>query len=181
METPQRKYGPFDIGGHEKIPEIGHLTSFGSASLEIKRPNNDENNSKLPNDRRAKYLIGEAGKLNMTNAFYNESRRVQSNLEWKMRCQMLKEANSLGSSEAKEIYLESLESKHYNRDLVECWIEGHEDELDVKIIRAFFWEHLALEEEKEKSELIKAYLTGLDVYQDEARAQYWINFKIKEF
>ena len=104
METPQRKYGPFDIGGHEKIPEIGHLTSFGSASLEIKRPNNDENNSKLPNDRRAKYLIGEAGKLNMTNAFYNESRRVQSNLEWKMRCQMLKEANSLGSSEAKEIY-----------------------------------------------------------------------------
>ena len=101
-----------------------------------------KNSQKILN---AAELIEEAKKYNGTDAFWSEERREKSNLEWKRKCQLLKEAIALGSAEAKEIYSKSIESKYYSKDLADCWIIGHENEIDVRVVTAFFWEQIAAE------------------------------------
>ena len=47
-------------------------------------------------------------------------------------------------------------------------------------MRAFFWEHLAQEDEKEKEELIRAYIDGKLVPLNIKRAEFWKNYSVEQ-
>ena len=76
-----------------------------------------------------------------------------------------------GYRKASQIYDKALKSKKYGRDFVDCFFQGHPKE--IKKIRAFWWEHLALQDENERFNLIQAYKKGDLVDKDINRARFW--------
>lgn len=125
-------------------------------------------------------LKEEAKKLKYYDDFKDEESRINSTRTWGLRCKLLKIASCFGDEEAKNIYKEDIESKKYSRDCADCFIAGYEDEYDIKTVRAFFWEHLAQEDEKEKEELIRAYIDGKLVPLNIKRAEFWKNYSVEQ-
>lgn len=121
----------------------------------------------------------EAKKLKHYDDFKDEESQENSTRTWVLRCKLLKLASCFGDEEAKNIYKEDIESKKYSRDCADCFIAGYEDEYDIKTVRAFFWEHLAYEDEKEKEELVKAYIEGKLVPLNTKRSEFWKKYSVE--
>lgn len=126
-------------------------------------------------------LIKLSEQYNSSDAFGDEESKVRSTNNWVQKCKFLKLAMKAGNQDAENLYRESIESKKYSRDCADCLIAGYENEYDIKDVRAFFWEHLAYEDEKEKEDLAKSYLEGKLVKINKERSVFWKKYQIESF
>jgi hypothetical protein len=99
--------------------------------------------------------------------FSDKDLYAQSLYNWKERCQYLKAAIALGSSKAKDIYTEELESKKYSLECYDCLIAGYEDSYDPRTVLAFYWEQVAQEIPSEQEKLALAYEQGKAIRLDQ--------------
>ena len=126
-----------------------------------------------------KKLILQAKQIPSTNNFFSQVGKEESDANWKKKCSLLKEAiEKFDSGEAKELYKTALESKKYSVDNTDFLIDGY-TRFDVKEIREFFWIHLAMEDEKAREELSRAYIEGFKVPLDPIKGRFWKLYKSK--
>lgn len=136
-----------------------------------------DNTPNINLEKSREYLL-ELSKKFPSDLFGSEDIIEQSNKNWLDNCRILKLAIALGNKDAQLILQENLESKKYSRDTVDCILTGYEEDFDEKKVRAFFWEHLACEDENEKRSLVEAYLEGNLVPLDHIRSKYWESYTI---
>lgn len=109
-----------------------------------------------------------------TDAYWDKD---QSTRNWQKKCMLLKLAMRMGDKESANLYKTAIESKKYSRDCVDMLIAGYEHDVDVKEIRAFFWEHLAYADKDQRDSLIEEYRKGNLLKKDEERAAFWKKFE----
>jgi hypothetical protein len=166
-----------DILGSDNIRRLAKTKAFNIDLEEITEQSSINNFSQ----NIANNLIKLTQNYSANDGFGDEETKTVSTKYWLEKCKILKISALLGNQEAKGIYEKAIESKKYSRDCADCLIAGYEDKYDIKEIRAFFWEHLAYEDEEEKSNLIKAYSEGKIVPFNKKRAEFWKNYSIQSF
>lgn len=112
-----------------------------------------------------------------TDNFSDKTAKDISTNNWTEMWKLLKISSAFGNRDATEFAKTLMESKKYSRDCADCLIAGYEDSYDLKEVRAFFWEHLALVDEQEKEGLIKAYSEGNLVPLSTEKAGFWRTYR----